>query len=671
MVWVLGTSPANASPGLVFANSKPLSFSWKELKSGRRVAVCNGSRKQARKLIAVASGFGFKHNREHRLNSKVLQVKPSKSKLRPGRCGALTVKAFRRQKVDPGTYTGAIAVTAAGVGVARLGLTVTRPEAVTKAPVVSGALEEATLRLVNDLPRANGGSREVGDLLLRPPPPDGASLSLGEGCMPPEGGEGWNSVTCPLVGNLYQGTEIVHVFIAGALVHGEGVEKLPLRIESSDHLVGDYAGVLDPSGSGEKDQMVKTKLTAKDSVCSAVIALLLGALIALVAQLLSTRFRPEYLIKRRAKAIVDKYKGAKRWDPKNRKIEVDLGSARSYSAGVLEAIEAYVGSVLIIDSTSEAYKQIEASISLAEEDVKALTADGDNLATSLDLLEAEVEKAREMLVDEYRIDETPALVARAAAPLMPGELGVGDATERAKVARELAPLLRRWRYMARRVLRYEVWLIALDKKTHGNNEKAKEIGPDLTAIAIVLAELREELFRASKGVDLDRIASSYRIESAFAKLSVLGGKEKVGEPDEPLRALENVKPGEALEDVSDRLSKRTSPETKVEDVEWDEWKLKASSAIPAEIPEKRRFLLAIDTLVLAISLITAVVAGLAAFYFGKTFGTFEDYLTVIFAGTAAQAVLKVILDNLSVFLHDISAATDLEPPTAKTAPKTS
>jgi hypothetical protein len=56
-----------------------------------------------------------------------------------------------------------------------------------------------------------------------------------------------------------------------------------------------------------------------------------------------------------------------------------------------------------------------------------------------------------------------------------------------------------------------------------------------------------------------------------------------------------------------------------------------------------------------------VIGGLAAFYFGKTWGTVEDYLIVIFAGTGAQLVITAVLDHFSTFLHDLAPVASRTP----------
>jgi hypothetical protein len=668
-------STTSARAGLAFATAKPLSLQWNDLADGKRVAVCNGKKRAVRKAVVAFTGFGFKRHGHRLATSEVLRGKLGSRKIRGGRCTALVLSSVPGAKIEARSFSGAVAVTAAGAGVARLQLTVTRSQAVTAAAAaVSGAVEEATLHLINHTPTGAAGSQKVGDLLLKPGPEGGRPLPLGKECRQPSGDEGWDVKTCPLIGNLYQGTEIVHVFIAGKAVEGEGVEQLPVRIDSTEHLVGHYEGQLDPSLSGDEEQMVKTKLTASDSAVWAVLAVLLGAAIAIGLQVLSKRIRPKGLLLQRQEGIVATYRRGRDWDRKKRKITVDVDTAMTYSEKVGEAIRRLTGSALLVDTESEAYKQIDASIKLAEEDAKTLVA-ADGLSPALDTLEAEVEKAKTMLAGKYDLDQTPALLARASAPLAEGTLAVGEAIERAKAARTLAPLLRDWRQMAERIFGYEVWLIALDKRA--KKAPSKKYGPavdkedrgKLTEVAIGLAELREKIFRASNESDLERIRASYRIEAVFANLSYVGGKYDVGAPTD-IEAVLQTKASSLRAEVNNafpQLTERTL-DKKAKDVSWDEWEVDATPAVPAVMAAKKWWILAVDLLVLLAGATVAVVAALVGFYFDGPFGTLENYLTVIFTATAAQAVVSVVMENLSVFMHDISASTDAAPATAKIAP---
>jgi hypothetical protein len=54
-----------------------------------------------------------------------------------------------------------------------------------------------------------------------------------------------------------------------------------------------------------------------------------------------------------------------------------------------------------------------------------------------------------------------------------------------------------------------------------------------------------------------------------------------------------------------------------------------------------------DFSVLVFTLFVAVLTVLTQFYFGKTFGTWQDYLTVVFIGAGSQVVLPVLVDTIT------------------------
>src|SRR5882757_5298719 len=65
---------AQARSGLVFARAKPLSISWGQFVSGKRLKVCNGSGRTARRVTAVGGGFGFKSVEKGQAGSAVIEV---------------------------------------------------------------------------------------------------------------------------------------------------------------------------------------------------------------------------------------------------------------------------------------------------------------------------------------------------------------------------------------------------------------------------------------------------------------------------------------------------------------------------------------------------------------------------------------------------------------------
>jgi hypothetical protein len=309
-------------------------------------------------------------------------------------------------------------------------------------------------------------------------------------------------------------------------------------------------------------------------------------------------------------------------------------------------------------TSSAAYKQIEAALTLAESDAKVFAQEG-GLSKSLTALKKEIDAIRDLLAHK-QVADSPALLERALAPLEPGALGVGDATERAKHADESARLLPTWRRLATRVFAQAVWLKALAASQPWSEG---EDGEMLAGAGATLYATRQELFVATDASDLDRIASTARIEQSYGQLDYLGRKH--GVPMPPADAA----PGSFKADL--RLLNYLAPagpplgaEALVERA----WRLIADSARAVRLPSAKTRLLAFDIASLVFGVIVSIVAGLSAFYFKNSFGTLEDYLTVIVIGVAAQVVAKAVLDGLSALVHDIAPESETKPATAVTAP---
>jgi hypothetical protein len=148
--------------------------------------------------------------------------------------------------------------------------------------------------------------------------------------------------------------------------------------------------------------------------------------------------------------------------------------------------------------------------------------------------------------------------------------------------------------------------------------------------------------------DLTRIAASSALESALGMVAYLGEKYKVAMPSP------DQGPGEVTGKLRDLgYPAPSGPALTVERALAQPQKVVVTPAKSARLTP-RRGTLSIDILALIVTIGIGVVTGLSAFYFGKTFGTVEDYVTVVAVGAAGQTLSKTILDRLSVFIHDIS-----------------
>jgi hypothetical protein len=654
---------AESETGLAFAREQPLELSWEEFLKGTELTVCNGSRLDA-KPSAEAVEFHFKKEEEPLADSAVVTLEAG-NEIAPGRCGKLSLQATETV-VSTGSYPGVLVVTAPGVGVARLAATIEGPPGSSEEATVSTPPEKTTLHAISSAPGADSKLQDGGEVLLPKPEAGEEDPELGRGCVPPSGAEPWPDA-CAFIGNLYQGTEVIHVYIAGEARETMGAERLPVRFESGVHAIGTYEGTLDPGLTGEKEKLVSVVLSASDAWWCALAAVIVGVLLTLWFKVISSRYLPRKRLRLRADAIGPAYApgGTPLAAPGHAGMRADPGKVDRYVSDVRKAIDDYTSKVVLVDVESDAYKKIDASLVLAHSDARAL-GDVDGLAKALDDLKAGVESTGKLLAECYGVRKTPDLLAAAGAPLVAAELGVGEASERAKRAKELSSALAEWQKMAKLVFVGEALLIAVGERA--NNEKSPFEGADRRILAKAAAEqsaVRAELFHATTHDDLERLRVSNRVETAFGRLTYLCGKYQIQRPAPAREMLEKAGANVAKE-VSGSfpaLVDRTFPPENRPDA-WEVGQVHSSSASAATISAVKWWVPALDLVVIILGVFPAIIAALQTNFFGQTFGTFEDYLILIAAGAVAQGVVTLVLGNFGLLLHDIRAETDVVPAAA-------
>jgi hypothetical protein len=639
---------------VMFATGKPLELTWPELVAGKSVEVCDGGRTRVSTLKVVPTDFKFARNGTPVATpASVIAIATPHHGIASGACASLRVHATSEVPLDPGEYKGTLLLVAAGGGSARLQTTITAPEEKLATP--AGVAEPTTLSIHNATPFSHGAEAV---LLLKEPASGEERLAIGTSCSSASASD---EEDCPFIGNLYQGGHVLGIRVSGpAIVNKDKhVQELPIHLQSFGHAVGAYEGIVTLSGVGGASQSIKVKVNAKDAWGWAVLALLFGTLLALVPQCWDGHFRPKRNLVHRKDELSSLYHGG--WVVGHEHIRVSQDRLRSYTEAVGRAIDSYAASVVLLDPKSEAYVAIDATLKLAEADARIFSGEA-GLGRALSQLAREIAITTDVLAKK-EVADTPEILRRAAEPLAAGELGVGEATLRVKRSEELVPLLKAWSDMASRVLAYAVWL----KDVDGSLPSRSVDSPDTKVIDAVDAEVlayagvelwgvREALFEATDAGDLARIRASGKLESAFGRIAYLSNKFHVVMP------LPNQSPAEfagELADVGYLAPKGDSLTT--EKVLSEPAIVGIEPAKPAKLPSRRRWLLVGDALVLGVTVGVAIIAGLSTFYFGKPFGTLEDYLTVIVVGTAAQVVLKAILDQLSILVHDISPDEPIAP----------
>lgn len=654
-------APAASSPppdqdGLVFRDERPLAI---DAAHTTRVArLCNGSGDSATDLEVTATGFGFHLTPKGEQvpapvedEKTVLGVSGLPKKLAPGECQDLTVARQAQGPIDDGTYTGVLTVTAAGAGIARLPVTVAEAPAVTAA---AGAAETATLRGAREGWEGDAELVDGSTLALELAGP-GQKLDIGAECKAPEDGKPWDKTKCKLLGTLFNGPHRARLYVAGPVKLKEDVALLPVRVEGANH-VGDYEGTLELS-EGEE---AKVKLSVKSRLRGAVAALVLGALIPFILQLVQGLLLPRIKLRERHSGLPTRYKAGETLECALGEIEEFRAPSRdkvsAYLTGVEKALKAYARSTLFFDTKSDAYQKIEKSLKTAEDDAGFLHSD-DGFCKAMEKLKTKLEKLDKFLKKDYGIRRTPQVVFAGASLLRGKELEVGEATKRAKEAEKHAELLDTWSELARRTKRFDVWSLELAERaaaTHTGEPMTEEDLERLRDARAKVIEVRDELVDAKDAEALSKVGTPGDVDALYDELMELGSRYGVP-PPEDRNPADLVGEGRGVLLLDDGLGQPTH-----EVAAWIEGAKDAvvEAATPVAVFQTVRWL--IQGVVLFVSLGIAVVVGLEEFYFDKPFGSFEDYLVLVAGGTAATAVSKALIEGLPRVWAGNAPAADVE-----------
>jgi len=629
------TAQAQEPNNVTFATAQPLELTWRQLKTGKRVEVCNAGRARIAKPAVVPTDFKLLRYGTAIAPASVIAVKAPHS-IAAGACAPVVVRAVNgsgEAPIEAGEYKGTLLLIAAGAGSARLPTTITAPEG--KPPVPAGVAEPVTLSIHNSTPWSHGAD---GVLLLKLPA--SGELAIGKGCGEASAS---NAKACGFIGNLYQGGHVISIDLRGEAVANpsQHVEELPVRLHAFGHAVGAYEGTVALASAGGPEQTIKVKVNAKDSWVCAVLALLLGVLLALVPQYYNGRIRPLRELLERNDKLRSLYHATA---VAGMSIAISEDKLQKYTEAVAKEIKSYTKSALLLEQKSEGYKAIDAALKLAEDDAGMFSSDSD-FGRSLGRLRQETDATSAMLVNK-EVGDIPEILKAATALLEVSELGVGEATVRAKRCEEFLPTIKAWRANAQRVLTYAVWLKAVSGKQASLTSTADK--QRLAHAATELFALRQALFEATDAAGITGAQAPCCSDSAFCDITYLAHELDVAMPG-PDKHPKDV-PGDLAEigyqPPEGFLTAKEVGETPATS--------HAAAAKPATFRSPRPAMLLIDFLLLGMTIAVAIVAGLSVFYFGKSFGTLEDYLTVIIVGTAAQVVLKAILGQLSTLLNDLS-----------------
>jgi hypothetical protein len=679
-------------PGLAFREQGPLLLESGSAASTNTAVLCNTSAVIARKLTWGLVGFEFKNGSVTVPKEKVITLVGDRSQLAPGSCDKASVTVEAKPGIGAGPFTGELVVTSAGSGIARLAVSVAGPES-TVAPA-QGAATTIALTATKWKWLATSASID-GRSMLALAVPKGKTIKVAE--------------KGAFIGNLVNGGDVASVVVDGAPdeTASEGVWLLPIKVKGATR-IGKYEGTLTPTGSADDKQTVKVQLKLTVWWPWAVAAVLLGALLIVVPTFYFRHWRVKKMLDARHSDLVERYAAAGAIFEASSTTELkDIGppseaDVERYATEAKAAINAYAKSTWYFDTTSDAYAKIVKSLDAADADVRCLgtpavpsqrpesaalpgpveksggsansettpkritqsaAAGKSELAQTLSDLDGALKKLAHALSRHLAIDRQPAIALTASGLLSrgPGSLTVGEATIRTKKAKESIETIAHWTELVQVLARYEVWHRALMSLTADptSNITATDFASLKEDIYPALIEAKNELLEAADAKAIKKLGVSKRLAGVYRELAHIGAKGDTWVVSEPGRESSDSWPvlklqrGDKLDEIPTAVGQAIATlqaELPDELSSAESWRdnadvLTISAATAVELGQTRRFVG--DFMVLALSVTTGTVASLSAFYFGKSFGTFEDFLTVAFVGGAAQAFLKPVTDTIA------------------------
>jgi hypothetical protein len=656
---------AGQNPGVAFLDKRELKLAPDSSEAMRTATVCNVSDLKAQKPVPVVSTF------QKGTDSPVELMTASVSgangdEWAAGECREIVVVMNAGVDVGAGSYAGLLTVYSS-VGLARRRITLTGPAEVSKPTPAKSATDPAKLSATRPSPWTAAGLGDPAQLLLVAAA-SGQTLTVPREC--PKSRPTVGAKPCPFVGNLVNGDHVAKVYVAGPLVQDQNQPaKLKLRLTRADQ-AGTYTGKVDlaQTPTDPADDIALT-VNVKDEWWCALLALLLGALIAFGLQYGVRTSWPKKRLRDRYKKFGADYtsamaafnthrpKGAglQNWSPPTGRAIDDV------ETDIEEGIDRYRKSTVYWDETSEGYKELDSSLAQVEDDIDCLR-DEARLADGLRKLKTALEGLVTFLNDKYRPPRQPAFVLPATALLKgpkpkqgesaPGPLAVGQARTLLKSAAASTALVAAWTELAEEVLEYDEWWDRLAKKQQEDGNWSEEDKEALRAAAARLAVARHELLAVEDADDLTELDTKRDLRRVYEKLAYLSGAHGGGWPGE--EAVDAGVRSMAMEDL--QIVGNVAEDFGYAGVTYGFAAWLADAAEWASDPATAAKLRAIGgvffgALILAFTVLMAVLTGLATFYFGKdTWGTPTDYLTVIVVGAAAQVLVQAVVDVVNKLL---------------------
>ena len=625
VTFMVGVGTAGGT--LVFEDDRPLTLTWEQSKAGVDVAVCNIGNSGLQSLQATLSGFNFRVGGEAVVDEVVLKPPYIISTLDAGVCTQVRIQATDGPTPDPGEYKGLLVLSDLSAGV------ISRQEVTIELAPAEGAVDDIILTATRNGPWLRTVSLDAPNLPLKPAGP-------GETLILPE--------KDTHIGIVYNEGRLGHVYVNGEPSESQkGVVLLPIRVGGLD-TVGAYSGKLNMAGIGDDEGAIRVQVKVTDHIGWAIGAIIIGVAIPFLVLFYMQWWLPNYKLKKRRDLLVNKYQDAEgqfmeHYGSKFGEYTPNYDAIEKYNADFDKARIAYTQSNrLSLDMDSEDFKKLIKTLETAENDAQQF-GDPAGFGKLIEGLQTALEDFAKFLCAEFLVDRQPAFVRPATDLLKGGPLAVGAAQKITIHANGYVNLIKAWQVMAAQIKRYELWGYKLsDKKdmTAGDQEVLQR------ARAKVM-EAKNEMLDAMDAATLADLGSAEDLRRAYTQLAYLGSRYGVWEGpeeeknqeqrDEGFRAMKLCWKIElpAIKLDGDKLMYKWRQQAKFVSIE---------SEKVAKIEQVIRWLG--DAGVIGLAVAVAILTGLTQLYFSKTFGTFEDYLSVILLGTGTQVTLKGLTETI-------------------------
>ena len=643
-------APGTAAGQLVLRDPVPRTISYERLKEGRqRVVVCNDGARVMRRVRVKFQHFGLRQEGALLHARDALQATHVPEQVARGRCASLRIALRPHVTLAQRAYAGTLVISSSA-GMRRLPLTLVGSDPNGAVPVIPAAGRSATISLRIEHDAFGGGGDTVvsaGTLPVRVTEPGRRPA------IPPPGAS---------IGLLTLGTR--HVVISVAPGERPTQEKddsdvwlVPVQASGGED-TGVYRGTVNLAAAGGAAVDVPVELTVSDPVIWPLLVVVVGALVAFAAQLWLGNWRMRFRLWSRRRRIPDRYRDAAvvyGTPPAHSDVmPPDDTEVRGYVKDVKRETANVFWWFAFVDTRSDGFQGLLRSLRGAERDAACIgtEAAGSHLKRRLE----DLRKETELLLSEVRANiggARPPGPAKHAVALLRGDgLRVGSALELTKAIDAHIDYMRRWRELVEEALRWESWWLSLTAVSVKPPKKGGMSCGQRRRLLHLGTQLRQAeygLFEAEDAAALTACRAESGLRRVGDRLTflrthhLLAGASDPPPAQPPKKLLKTAGAAYAWPDLGGGAD---------DDGGLSLAAVTASVDAGAEVEPARSVdvisgvRVLVDLFVVGFSIVVGVLFVLGQQYFGKVFGSTEDYLGAFVAGALSQLLVSGLVKTL-------------------------